>query len=185
MVGILLGILYATYPVLILSSVLVGKFGDGPIFSVVAVILKLFCPVAFLIVTILNIFYTKRLIKQRERKKLKKSAEIVKLASIPFWIINFLVLSLSAFAAIIATRGFGIVFLPIFILITYIALLGTSVFSISYIRLLYKEKEIGFAQMTIHIILQLCFVSDIIGIIYLKKTIPKKGIIFKDDTKVQ
>jgi hypothetical protein len=99
---------------------------------------------------------------------------IGKFGSIPFWIINFIILVIVGILGVVATRGAGIIFLPILMLLTYILFLGTSVFSISYIKLLYQEGEIVSLHKNMHIILQLCFILDIVDIIYLKIKLTKK-----------
>jgi hypothetical protein len=122
----------------------------------------------YIIISIKNIFFVKYLIKQNNKDKLKKDVELIKFGSIPFWIINFIILSILTIGAVMGTRGILIFLVPIPIFISYIILLGTSIFSISYIRLLYKENNIVHKEMILQIILQLIFVLDIFGIIYLK-----------------
>jgi hypothetical protein len=129
---------------------------------------------AYIIISIKNIFYNKYLLINNDTDKLKKNAELVKFGAIPFWIINFIILALITIAAVMGTRGILMFFVPIPIFLSYIIFLGTSIFSISYIRLLYKEKVIVFKQMVIYIILQLIFCLDIIGIIYLKNKYKNK-----------
>jgi len=96
--------------------------------------------IVYIVIAIKNIFYNKYLLKNNDNDTLKKNAELVKFGAIPFWIINFIILALITFAAVMGTRGILIFFVPIPILVSYIIFLGTSIFSISYIRLLYKEK---------------------------------------------
>jgi len=136
-------------------------------FYVVGIILAIWF-IAYIVISIKNIFYNKYLLVNNDNDKLKKNAELVKFGAIPFWIINFIILALITFAAVMGTRGILMFFVPIPILVSYIIFLGTSIFSISYIRLLYKEKVIVFKQMVIYIILQLIFCLDVVGILYLK-----------------
>jgi len=128
----------------------------------------------FVILSIKNITIARKYISEGEKEKLKVIMEKIKLKSIPFWIMNFILLFCITFFAVLGTRGYLIPFVPIPILFTYIILIGTSIFSISYIRILYKNNEITFFQMIIHIILQLCFFGDIIDVLYLKYKIKKK-----------
>jgi hypothetical protein len=167
MAGIFLGLLYA-FNAIFISFVLIGIKNNFTINFTVFGILLVSWFVIFLILSIRNIIYTNKLLKRSEIDKLKKLTEFIKFGAIPFWIINFILLSLFTIAIVMGTRGIGIVIIPVPILITYIILLGTSIFSIPYIKLLYRIKKIGFKQMVIHIILQLCFVWDVIGILYLK-----------------
>ena len=171
---LMLIILYTFYPMYFASSALGGMFWDGNSFPIVSFILILICPFAYIIVSIINIFYAKKLIKQKCKEKLKKLTEVSKFGSIPFWIINFIILVIVGILGVVATRGAGIIFLPILMLLTYILFLGTSVFSISYIKLLYQEGEIVSLHKNMHIILQLCFILDIVDIIYLKIKLNQK-----------
>ena len=136
-------------------------------FMVIGILLAIWFLI-YIIISIKNIFYVNDLIKQNNKGKLKNNAESIKLCSIPFWVINFIILSIFTIGAVMSTRGILIFLVPIPIFVSYIILLGTSIFSISYIRLLYKENKIGYKGMLIYTIFQLMFVFDIFCIIYLK-----------------
>ena len=146
-------------------------------FHIIFLILFTIWFLIFIILSIKNINNCKNYLKNNEKKLLKTLSENIKLKSIPFWIINFIILLFFSIGALFGTRGFFIIFLPIPIIFTYLILLGTSIFSISYIRLLYKNNEIKKYQMIIHIILQLCFIWDIIDIIYLKIKIKNNSVV--------
>jgi uncharacterized protein YfaS (alpha-2-macroglobulin family) len=112
---------------------------------------------AFEVISIISIFKSSKLIKQQDEEKLKKSSRLVKLAAIPFWIIV---------AVIIAKmRLWGYEKIIAFIVL-YILLLGTSIFSIGYIRLLQKIKQINLKRTVIFILLQFVFILDIISIFF-------------------
>ncbi|MDR0442273.1 MAG: alpha-2-macroglobulin family protein [Treponema sp.] len=114
---------------------------------------------AFLLVSIINIFYSGRLVKRQETEKLKKSASLIKFGAIPFWIV--LLIFLKKFSGELVGND-------VFILAAmYILLLGTSVAGLSYIRSLHKEKQITAGQRVIHTLFQLCFILDVLGIAYL------------------
>ena len=72
----------------------------------------------------------------------------------------------------VATRGFGILLAPVPVLFAYLVLCVSSSYSIAYIKLLKKEGKINIPVP--HIILQFCFVLDIIDIVFLLQTV-KKG----------
>jgi uncharacterized protein YfaS (alpha-2-macroglobulin family) len=114
---------------------------------------------AYLILSIISIFKSRKLIKQQNGEKLKKSASIVKIGSIFFWI--------ATAVAIMLLNPWGIekLFALVF---CYVILLGTSVFSFAYIRFLSKEKKINAFQTIVFTLLQLFFVVDIIGIFILR-----------------
>jgi hypothetical protein len=129
--------------------------------------------IIYIITSIKNVMTSRKYIRELEINKLKKISEDIKFKSIPFWIINFLVLLFLTISAVVGTKGILIFIIPISILFTYIILLGTSVFSISYIILLYKNNNILLIQLIFHVILQLCFVFDIIDMFYLRLRIKK------------
>ena len=132
----------------------------------------------------MSIIYTKHLIKQERINELKKSAELIKFGTIFFWIINFVILFMfhTGIGIFILLKGFiirnlslimpaigmTIIFVLISVLGTYILLLSTSIFSISYIWLLYKKRKMEFIQMVIHIGFQFLFFWDIVDMIFLK-----------------
>ena len=128
----------------------------------------------FIYSIVLNIKNTVKLFKENNLIVLRKNGKLIKLTLIPFWILHFILSVLAMIVFIGASRGMGIIFLPIPIFITYIFLLITSIFSIAYILLLRKNKYIN--NIVIHIILQLCFVLDIINMIYILRKISKKEI---------
>ncbi|MDR1869904.1 MAG: hypothetical protein LBQ82_07965 [Treponema sp.] len=114
---------------------------------------------AYAVVSIISIFKAHGLIKKQEEEKLKKSASVVKFGAIFFWIITFAFIQLINLWGIekLIARG-----------ICYIALLGTSIFSLAYIRLLSKEKKLAAWQTVLYTLSQLFFVIDIIGFLFLR-----------------
>jgi hypothetical protein len=126
----------------------------------------------YIIISIRNIFYVKDLITLNNGEKLKEDAEFVKFNSIPFWEINFFIFFLLSIITFLVVGSIEMFLVSI--IISYIILLGTSIFSISYIRLLYKENIIGYKEMIFQIILQLIFVLDIFGIKNLKNKYSNK-----------
>ena len=121
----------------------------------------------FICSIVLNIKNTVKLFRENNLIILRKNSKLIKLTLIPFWILHFILSTLTMIAFIGGTRGMGIIFLPIPIFFTYIFLLITSIFSIAFILLLRRNKYID--DVIIHIILQLCFVLDIIDMIYILK----------------
>jgi len=121
--------------------------------------------IIFIIIIIKNILFVIKLYKQNNAVELLKNTKYIKLSLIPFWVINFIVTLLIMIILIMGTRGFGIILIPIPVCFAYFILLVTSSFSIAYILLQNKNKKIK--NYIIHIILQLCFVLDIIDTIYI------------------
>lgn len=110
---------------------------------------------AYVVLSIINIFKSRGLVKRQETEKLEKRMSLIKFGSIFFWIAAFFIAK---------NDQWSICSLIIF----YFLLLGTSVFSIAFIRSLRGENRISSKQNVIHILLQLIFVLDIIGFLILK-----------------
>ena len=114
----------------------------------------------FAVISIIGIFKSSKLIKQQDGEKLRKSARLVKLGSIPFWIVILI------FYSFIAKWfwGFEKIF---FTAALFSVLLGTSVHSIAYIRFLYKEQKLSSGQAFLFTLSQLIFVIDILAALLL------------------
>jgi len=115
---------------------------------------------AFFVISIISIFKSRKLIKQQDEEKLKKSVRLVKFGSVFFWIAALVFL----FSKVV---WFWDIEKKFFLISVYTVLLGTSVFSIAYIRFLYKEKKLSSAQTFFYIISQLVFIIDIIAALFL------------------
>jgi hypothetical protein len=128
---------------------------------------------AFDIISIISIFLSSRMIKKQEEEKLRKSARLVKLVSIFFWIAAYLYY-------ICKVRGFWETDILVYQAALCTVFLGTSIFSIAYIRYLHKEKKLSSGKAVIFTILQLIIGLDIITTLILahsKKT--------KEETKLE
>jgi hypothetical protein len=124
----------------------------------------------FLIGNISNIFNLLNNLKVKDIKSVYSSIKILKLGSIPFYILNFIVTGIFFAFIFFATRGIGLILLPIPVLITWIILLSTSVNSISFLVFIYKNRVITKKSFILNLLAQLTFVIDIIStIIILKK----------------
>jgi hypothetical protein len=94
----------------------------------------------------------------------------LKLALIPFWIINFIIqIPLSLYGTL---GGFfnviGLLTIPIMIITNYAFLLLTSFGSILFLLYLKKNKTITMGFFILHFIMQICFFWDVVSIIYMK-----------------
>ena len=123
--------------------------------------------VIYLIVSIINIISILLDYRNNSSDRLFKKMKRVKITLIPFWIINFICYFPISVLGLLAGHGFGFLIVPIFIFVSYMVLLLTSIFSISYLLNLRKNKIITGKQLIMHSILQLCFVIDIIDTIYI------------------
>ncbi|MCL2765512.1 MAG: MG2 domain-containing protein [Treponema sp.] len=126
---------------------------------IAAVILLLFC--IYIVLSVKNIFYSRKLLKAQDKERLLKLACIVKIGAILFWIAVLYISSQ------IYLWGSDVILTLIFI---YILLLGTSVFSIAYIKLLYNEKSISARSAVILVLLQIFFVLDIVSFLILRSS---------------
>lgn len=125
--------------------------------------------VAFAIVNIKNAY---RLYKNRESITLRKYIKTLKLGAIPYFILNFVIYLLLFMLFFAASRGILIFTpIPLFFLIptffTYLAVLFTSPYAIGFVAVLRNENKMKTGKLIMHIILQLCFVLDVIDTIAL------------------
>jgi len=123
---------------------------------------------AFTVISIISIFKSSKLIKQQNKEKLKKSARFAKIGSIFFWIA-------ALFFFFSNVVWFLDVEIKIFVILAYTIMLGTSVFSIAYIRFLHKEKKLSPAQAVIFILSQLIFGVDILMAVYITSSKVSEG----------
>ncbi|MDR0320602.1 MAG: alpha-2-macroglobulin family protein [Treponema sp.] len=116
---------------------------------------------AFEVISVISIFRSSKLFKQQDEENLKKSARLVKIGAIPFWI--------SAAIIIPKMNLWGIETIIVLSLL-YLLLLGTSVFSFTYIKLLYKEEKLSRRKAVINTVFQFIFALDIISVLLLGYT---------------
>lgn len=125
------------------------------------------------IFAIKNIINSCRLYKNREYNSLRQYMKVLKLGSIPYFILNFAIYFLLFIILFAASRGIIVVTpIPLFIfsppiLFTYLEVLFTSSYGIGFIAIINKEKRIKSVSFIIHVLLQLCFILDIISTIVL------------------
>lgn len=166
-----IALLYINNLILIIANLLfiVGflESFDTKIFSDKVFEILLLWSVVFLIISIVNIISIVLDYRNNNSERLLKKMKRVKFSLIPFWIINFICYIPISSLLLVIGHGFGFFIVPIFMAITYIVLLFTSIFSISYLLNIKKNKRITNWQFIGHSILQLCFIIDIIDTIYI------------------
>jgi hypothetical protein len=121
----------------------------------------------FFVLLIINSIHALYLLLRKKISAAGRYFKILKLSSILFWIINFITTASVFGVMVFATRGIGIILSPIPVMVSYLMLLATSLYSIVYLRLLYKNGALDKREFKIHLILQLIFTLDIIDTIYL------------------
>lgn len=116
---------------------------------------------------VINIINTYKLCKDNEYNSLRKYMKVLKFGAVPYFIINFIVYFFIFFIFLAASRGI-ILFTPIplifigIIFFTYLAVIFTSSYGIDFLVIVKKEKIIKTGSLVIHILLQLCFVLDVV-----------------------
>jgi hypothetical protein len=127
--------------------------------------------VVFAIVNIKNAY---QLYKNRDSITLRKYMKRLKFGAIPYFILNFVFYLLLFLLFFAASRGI-IIFspIPLFFLIptffTYLAVLFTSPYAIAFVAVLRNEGKMKTRNLIMHILLQLCFVLDVVDTIVLLK----------------
>ena len=108
--------------------------------------------------------------RRNEYDKLFNGWKMLKLGAIPFYIINFLYSFIVWFILVGASRGILILLVPIPIIITCLMIVQSGGVGICYIMYLRKQFESDKKPSSIHYIMQVISVLDIIStIIILKK----------------
>ena len=136
---------------------------------IIAMVISLILNVIFAVINIIN---TIRLYKNREYNSMRTYMKVLKLGSIPYFVLNFIIYFLLFMLFFAASRGL-IMFTPtpllflIPIFFTYLNVLFTSFYGLGFIATISKEKKLSKGKMLIHVLLQLCFVLDVISTIIL------------------
>jgi hypothetical protein len=129
---------------------------------------------------IVNIKNAYQLCKNSDTITLRKYMKRLKLGAIPYFILNFVFFLLLFLLFFAASRGIFIFtpipmlfLIPIFF--TYLAVLFTSPYAIGFAVVLSNENKMKTGKLVIHILLQLCFVLDVVDtIVLLKKYKPQQ-----------
>jgi hypothetical protein len=156
-VVLLLGV--AMYIVVIAIFQADGGPGDDLWFLVIAGAWNL----VILVATVIAIVDSVLKIRAKRTEELAVDAMVVKLASIPFFLINFAVLVFALNASIVLIFIGPILWTVIAIGtgLTYLTMLSTSVYVWATITRLRRERAIGTGLTVLYMILSLLFVTDI------------------------
>jgi hypothetical protein len=104
---------------------------------------------------------------------------VLKYGMVPYFIVNFLWLSLWAFILLIATRGTVLVVAPILLFtamfFTWLVLLPGGFYGLQVVRLTKKEGNLSRLGCLVHGILQFCFFLDVLDCAYLVAWKWKRG----------
>lgn len=124
------------------------------------------------IIAIANIINSITLFRNSDDVSLRQNMKTLKFGLIPYFFINFILYLFIFLILFAASRGI-IIFspIPLFFIIpiifTYLAVLFTSFYGIGYVLILGKENRIKSNGLVIHVLLQLCFVLDVISTVIL------------------
>ena len=124
------------------------------------------------IFAIINIVKAFVLVKNGDINSIRKHMKVLKFGTIPYFIVNFIIYLLLFLLFFAASRGIFLVTpIPLLFLIpvsfTYLTVIFTSFYGIGFAILLRREKRIKTGALVLHVILQLCFVIDVIDTIIL------------------
>jgi hypothetical protein len=116
-----------------------------------------------LIATVIAVVDSVRRIRARKTRQLAVDAMVVKLASIPFFVVNFFVLTISFNAGVVLIWMGPILWTVVAIgsVLTYLAMLSTSVYAWAAITQLRRERIIGTGLTVLYTILSFLFITDI------------------------
>ena len=118
----------------------------------------------FQIIIIINVIVAIVYFRQNDAKNAYNNMKKIKLYLIPYWIISFI----TAVIITVFTQFMGGIFFGLAILVqSYLFLITTSCYSIAFLGILIKAKQIPKSRFFIHGILQLCFVLDVVDTIHL------------------
>jgi hypothetical protein len=157
--------------------------------KIILLVIGIFSNILFILIIILGIWYiisSIKLYKGNNNTELRKNTRILKFSLLPYWILNFFCLVILLYIAgffnylfqDVYGKGMGIGILISMIIIpniifAYIILGISSCASIAYIKMLKNENKIQ--KKGIHILLQLCFILDIVDILILEKIIKNEN----------
>lgn len=112
--------------------------------------------------------------RQKKGDELRKGWKLLKLSSIPFYILNFAYSCLAWMALIGGSRGIMVIFLPIPIFITCLMVFQSGCVGICYVMYLRGQPENGGKPSRIHYLLQLVSVLDIVSTVVLLRAYKEK-----------
>lgn len=97
-----------------------------------------------------------------------KTIMFFKIAFIPYFIINFFFWFCVIGILLNPVMAFiGVALIPVAVISTYLTMLITSIYGISIISAMGRNKALTLREYVIHIICQLIFIVDVVDIIYL------------------
>lgn len=160
---LLLGV--AVYGAAIAISQGDGGPGDDQWLLLIAVVWNL----ALLVAAIIAIVDSVRRLRAKRTKQLAVDAMVVKLASIPFFLVNFAMLLFASVASLVLIMVGPIIWtvIAIGLGLTYLTMLSTSVYAWATITQLRRERVIGTGLALLYMVLTCLFVTDVAAAVLL------------------
>ncbi len=120
------------------------------------------------LMAVLNVFKVLTIMKNKDYDLLRKHMKMLKFGSILYFILNFVLYFLLFAIFILASRGILLISpFPLLFLIpascAYFTVVITSVYGIGVLLSLLRNKKISLKGFILHIVMQLCFVLDILS----------------------
>ncbi|GAB3410148.1 hypothetical protein GCM10027515_30130 [Schumannella luteola] len=101
-------------------------------------------------------------IRGRRTDQLSGGVMLVKLAAIPFFIINFIVLALVSIGTVVFV-GTGIIVAAVTTPMTYVAMLSTSVYGWAALIAQFRDRRIAGGRLAFYVVMLFVFVFDIVA----------------------
>jgi hypothetical protein len=123
-----------------------------------------------LTVTVMVIIDSIRKVRAGRTRELTADLFIVKLASIPFFLLNFAAIAVIAFTGLALFVVGGAVFFVVVAIaagLTYTTMLSTSVYGWAAIAGLRQERHVDAGRLTLYAVLLFVFVADVVASILL------------------
>jgi hypothetical protein len=142
-----------------------GGVSDDAWFLVIAGVWNL----ALLVAAIIAIVDSVRRLRAKRTRQLAVDAMVVKLASIPFFLVNFVAFVFASVASLVLIMVGPIIWtvIAIGIGLTYLTMLSTSVYAWATITQLRRERVIGTGLAILYTILTCLFVTDVAAAVLL------------------
>ncbi|MET7278316.1 hypothetical protein ABZS29_08810 [Kribbella sp. NPDC005582] len=110
-----------------------------------------------------------RLRRREDLDGLQRSANVVKVAAVPFFLVNFVALARVVLHVGAGDRQHfglrGFLTAVLFVVLTYLVMLTTSAYSIGCLAVMRQNGQIGPGFFGLHLILQFLFVADVVSAI--------------------
>ena len=120
--------------------------------------------IALLVLSVILLIVDAALLLRRSNfHRLVRSMLEVKLAAIPYFIVNFLILAAVMVGVIVGSRGFGIILVWVPFALTYVVFLPTSIYSFAVLLFAHRYHLLRSGGFVVHVLLQFVFVLDLLG----------------------